>query len=75
MTRDTHHIGRYLITVWGGGVAVAIAAGGLSLYLQGDEAADMLQRLDEAGYTARELDRIWDEYGLVLVAENHGDDA
>jgi hypothetical protein len=54
------HSGEYAFTVWGKGVSCLLEHDGRSVYWQGDEAAEITDRVDEEGTSV--LPHIWSEY-------------
>ena len=64
MTHISTRCGDFLLDVYGGGVAVALTrkANPQHLYWQGDEAADIMQRLGD-NYTQQAFAGLWDDYG------------
>ncbi len=57
-TTDSHD--GFEFTVWGRGVSCALAHAGRSVHWQGDEAAEIVDRIETGGQRA--VWSIWDEY-------------
>lgn len=56
--KETHD--EYEFTVWGRGVSCALAFDGRSVHWQGDDAEEIVRRVDRDGPAV--LPCIWDEY-------------
>lgn len=69
VTHISHHVSGFVLDVWGGGVSLCLSRHGLAVHWQGDEAAEVYDRLMAAGFTAAAFETLWDEH--EHVAEPH----
>ncbi len=65
MRKTTTTVDDLVYTVWGGGTVVSLACAGRSVCWQGEEAAEIVDRLDAADNFASELGQVWDEYECI----------
>lgn len=65
MRHIAHHVRDFILDVWGGGVSLRLIHHGLCVHWQGEEAAEVYDRLHHEGFRASAFETLWDEYETV----------